>query len=140
MNSMYDSWYVQSPTGLKGYRQDDSLRYDYEWFRAPKTTVEIPNPIGQPLTVTWQEDGKIQYRGCKDYEELEKVVEENWSKEYLKIVRSVQLSYGEVGVLAANDRIKRTVEETRLAHEKKVKEEKEADEKEYLRLKEKLCK
>ncbi len=112
----------------------NGFQYAVQWLEGQ----EIPNPIGQPLMVAWQENGQIQYYSCKNYEEMEKVIEKNWGKHHLRIVKSVNLSYGEVGVLAAAERVKREVAEAKLAHEKRVKEQKEADEKEYQRLKEKL--
>lgn len=111
------------------------LKINYTLYEGEKM---LQNPIGQPLVLVWQENGKIEFRGCKDYEDAEKMYKALWGKPYLKLVKSVILSLGEVGVLAAADRVKREVAEAKLAHEKKLKEEKDADEKEYNRLKAKL--
>lgn len=98
----------------------------YSW-RFPASTPKIDNPIGQSLVVTWQEDGKIQFRGCKDYEEVYKVYSENFVKPYVKVVKSVVFTPVEIETLARAEKV-----------EKAEKAQRELDEKEYRRLQEKL--
>jgi len=100
---------------------------DYSIFTPESKKPEVPNPLTIPLVVTWQENGQIQFRGCKDYEELKEVFKKNLGKPYLKCAKSVVLNYDEVCDLAYAEKI-----------EKEEKAQREADEKEYQRLKEKL--
>lgn len=94
----------------------------YSYVIVPEKKID--NPIGQPLTVTWQENGKIQYRGCENYEQVLEVYKLNSLKPHVKFVKSVVIAYHELATLANAEKIER--------------EQRELDEKEYQRLKEKL--
>lgn len=100
---------------------------EFSIFTPESRKPEIHNPIGQPLVVTWQENGQIQFRGCKDYEEMRLEYNRNAGKTNLKCVKSVVLTPTEVSTLAQVERIQEA-----------EKAQREVDEKEYNRLKEKL--
>lgn len=114
---MSNSYYDVESIGLGTVKKEAYNPYekwDYDAGRPRRNPysvycnpIEIPNPFAQSLLVTWQEDKVLQYKVCTDYEEAWKVYQENFTKPYVKMVKSVVLSHTELESLARVEKVEK---------------------------------